>query len=174
MERVLIIGNCGSGKSTFAKALAKATGLPLVHLDRLHWVGNWEARPREEFDALLQQELEKPRWIIDGNFSRTMEHRLRYCDTVFFLDLPPLVCLWGVIRRMITDYGRTREDMGGNCPEKLDKAKLEFFKSTLQYNRRSRSKYYGYLEAQKGIRVIIFKNRRQIKQYLKKITQPSL
>ena len=62
MRRVLIIGNAGSGKSTFARKLAEKTGLPLVHLDKLYWHGNWEHLSREEFDTAMQTELEKDAW----------------------------------------------------------------------------------------------------------------
>ena len=100
MKKVLIIGNAGSGKTTFAKALSERTSLPLVHLDRLYWKDNWEHTTREEFDVLLQRELEESEWILDGNFNRTLPHRLQYCDTVFFFDLPTISCLWGITKRI--------------------------------------------------------------------------
>ena len=57
MERVLLIGNAGAGKTTFARKLAAKCSLPLVHLDQLYWCGEWEHLTREQFDALLQAEL---------------------------------------------------------------------------------------------------------------------
>ena len=168
MERILIIGNCGAGKSTFAKALAEKTGLPLVHLDRLYWHGDWQHLSREEFDAALQRELEKPQWIIDGNFTRTLPHRMQYCDTVFFLDMPTLTCLWGLTKRVFTNYGKTRDDMGGNCPEYFDKQKPELYRGALTFNRRNRKAYYEMFAATDK-NVIIFKNRRQIKKYLESL-----
>ena len=135
MRRVLIIGNAGSGKSTFGRKLAEKTGLPLVHLDKIYWRGNWEHLTREEFDKALQAELEKEEWIIDGNFNRTLPHRLDYCDTVFFFDLPTITCLWGVTKRVLQNYGKTRSDMGGSCPEKFDRNKWELFGMILKFNR---------------------------------------
>ena len=87
MERILIIGGNGSGKTTFARSLAEKTRLPLVHLDSLYWKENWESVGREVFDARLEVELNKPRWILDGNMNRTLPHRLEYCDTVFYLSV---------------------------------------------------------------------------------------
>ena len=168
MERVLIIGNCGAGKSTFARALAEKTGLPLVHLDKLYWHGDWAHLSREDFDLVLQPELEKPQWIIDGNFSRTLPHRLSYADTVFYLDIPVLTCLWGLTKRVFTNYGKTREDMGGNCPEYFDKQKPALYKGAITFNRRNRKNYYEMLSAS-GKQVVIFKNRRQIQKYLESL-----
>ena len=168
MERILIIGNCGAGKSTFAKALAKKLQLPLVHLDKLYWHGNWEHLSREEFDVALEAELCKPQWIIDGNFSRTLPHRLSYADTVFYLDMPLLTCLWGLTKRVFTNYGKTRDDMGGNCPEYFDKQKPELYKGAIGFNRRNRKHYYEMLRTS-GKQVIIFRSRRQVKKYLESL-----
>ena len=165
MNRVIVIGGNGSGKSTFAKQLATVTQLPLVHLDRILWYGNWQTREREEFDALLQAELEKKRWIIDGNYNRTIPLRLSYCDTVFYFDFSTLRCLWGVTRRVLTNLGRVRDDMGGNCRERFS---LSFYKSILGFNKAHRKQYHKLLEeaGKDGKTVVIFHNRRQVKRYL--------
>lgn len=76
MQKILIIGGNGSGKTTFAKKLSSKTRLPLVHLDKLYWKDNWQHATQEEFDRLLLPELEKDNWIIDGNMKRTLPLRL--------------------------------------------------------------------------------------------------
>lgn len=169
MKRILIIGNAGSGKTTFAKALAQKINLPLIHLDKLFWCGEWEHLPREKFDAVLQEELEKAEWIIDGNFDRTIPHRLQYCDTVFFFDLPTIACLWGSTVRVIKNYGKTRDDMGGNCPEYFDKQKASLYKSIFSFNRTHRNKYHTLLEAHKDKNIVVFKSRKQAYKYLEKL-----
>ena len=168
-ERIIIIGNCGAGKSRFAKALSEKMGVPLVHLDKLLWKGEWETVEREEFDRHLQSALDEPRWIIDGNYNRTIPQRLGYCDTVFFFDLPTHVCLWGAIERVIKNYGRTREDMGGNCIERFDKNKLILCRNIIGFNRRHRKKYYDMLSKAEGVKVIVFRSRRQADRYLENI-----
>lgn len=171
MNRILVIGKAGSGKSTFSRVLAEKLGLPLVHLDRLYWTGDWDHRSREEFDSLLQQALEQPRWILDGNFSRTFPHRLTYCDTVFFFDLPVLPCLWGVTRRILAYYRKTRPDMGGNCPEQFDRHKLGLYRGILDFNRKHRSKYYRLLEEAPGVQVVVFRSRKQADRYLQQLSE---
>lgn len=169
MKRILIIGNAGSGKTTFAKALAEKTQLPLIHLDKLFWCGEWEHLSRDEFDTILQKELEKTEWIIDGNFGRTIPHRLKYCDTVFYFDLPTITCLWGSTVRVIKNYGKTRDDMGGYCPEYFDKQKVSLYKAIFSFNRTHRKKYRKLLGEQKNINVVIFKSRKQATCYLNKL-----
>lgn len=107
MKRVLVIGPSGAGKSTFARALRDRTGLPLIYLDMLWHRPDRTHITREEFDEKLAALLERPLWIMDGDYSRTLETRLRACDTVFFLDYPVEVCLQGVESRR----GKPREDM---------------------------------------------------------------
>ena len=107
MERVLVIGCPGGGKSTFARRLRDLTGLPLYYLDRLWHRPDGTHVPESVFDAQLETMLREDAWIIDGNYLRTLEVRLRACDTVFFLDYPVSVCLAGAAARI----GRPREDM---------------------------------------------------------------
>ncbi len=163
-ERILIVGSCGSGKSTLARSLHETTGLPVVHLDALHWLPGWRERPREEFDALLMAELEKPRWIIDGNFSRTLPLRLKYCDAVIWLDYNRFTCLWGVIKRVAGSLGRTRPDMGAGCPERFD---WDFMKFVWNFNRQNRPKMEKQLGGAEGAAVFRVKNRRALKALMK-------
>lgn len=166
MERIIIIGSCGAGKSTLAISLAKKLELPLVHLDRIRFVGSWQERTREEFDEILLSELEKPRWIIDGNYNRTIPLRMRYCDTVVFLDFPRLVCLWGVVTRVIKYHGKTRPDMGDNCPERFD---FEFLKFVWNFRSKHRKHYLEMLAAAKDKEIIILRSRRQAKRFLEEV-----
>ena len=98
MERILIIGCSGSGKSRLARILGKELGLPVVHLDQLWWQADWQNVTVEEFDSRLAMALSMDRWIIDGNYSRTMEARLSRCDTVIYLDFSRCVCLLGMFQ----------------------------------------------------------------------------
>ena len=107
MQRVLVIGCPGAGKSTFARKLHELTGLPLIYLDMLWHKPDRTNYPQAEFDNALTAVLETDRWIIDGNYQRTMEMRLKRCTTVFFLDYPLEVCLAGAEARI----GTKRDDM---------------------------------------------------------------
>ena len=168
MERIIIIGSCGAGKSTLAISLAKKLELPLVHLDRIRFVGSWQERTREEFDVLLEAELQKEQWIIDGNFSRTFPRRLQFADTVIWLDLPVYTCLWGATKRVFQHHGKSRPDMGGNCPEHFDKNKISLYKAIWGFNKRNKKNYEELLK-DTGAKVYRLKSRRQVKRFLQGI-----
>jgi adenylate kinase family enzyme len=119
-RRILIVGCGGAGKSTLARALGQALGLPVVHLDRLWWLPGWQNRTPEEFDLLLQAELAKDAWIIDGNYLRTFAMRLARAEFCIFLDFDVETCLAGMRTRVAEYAGRTRPDMSEGCPERYD------------------------------------------------------
>lgn len=163
MERIMIIGCGGAGKSTLARQLGEKTGLPVVHLDKLFWKPGWESLSQEEFDLVHQEAISRERWIIDGNFDRTIPQRLSRCDTVLYLDFSRWACVMGVAKRVLTTYGTVREDMGEGCPERFD---LEFLKWVWDFNKNKRQKNYRLLEEAEGVEVIILKNRREVKRFL--------
>lgn len=169
MQRILLIGNAGAGKTTFAKQLAQKLHLPLVHLDNLYWRGDWDHLSRDEFDVILQSELEKPQWIIDGNFNRTISHRLQYCDTVFYFDFPTITCLAGITKRTLANLGKVRSDMGGNCIEHFDSHKISLYSNVLTFNNQHRKDYYDLLDHAGHANVIIFRSRKQAKDFLAKL-----
>ena len=167
MERILVIGCPGAGKTTLARQMSEKLNLPLIHLDSLFWLTGWKERERDEFDRLLGEALEKPKWIIDGNYGRTLPLRLQYCDTVVFLDFPTGVCLWGVIRRVVTNWGRVRPDMGAGCPERLD---WEFLRYVRDFNKTNREKLLSKIAAaDPSVKVITLKSRREVRKFCNEI-----
>ncbi len=164
MERILIIGCGGAGKSTLARELGKKLSIPVVHLDKLFWKPGWVSLKPEEFDPLMRRELAKGRWIMDGNFGRTLPKRLERCDTAIFLDFSRFACLMGVCKRIVTTYGKVRPDMGEGCPERID---LEFMKWIWNFNRDHRERFYRLLNEAQGVETIVLKNRREVKRFLK-------
>lgn len=166
MERIIIIGCGGAGKSTLARQLGEKTGLPVVHLDKLFWRPGWVNVSQEEFDRLHREAIAQEKWIMDGNFNRTMAERIERCDTIIYLDFSRIACLLGVFKRIITTYGKVRPDMGEGCPERVD---WEFLQWVWNFNKNKRENNYRLLNEAEGVETIVLKNRRAVKKFLKRI-----
>jgi adenylate kinase family enzyme len=109
-RRVLVTGLAGSGKSTFAKALAATTGLPLIHLDLHYWKPGWVAPTEDEWRDKQRLVLAGEAWIADGNYHETLALRLARADTVVVLDTPWPLCAARAV-------GRGLRSTGGEMPE---------------------------------------------------------
>lgn len=161
MEKVIIIGCPGSGKTTFAEKLQKCTGIPLYYLDAIWHKPDKTHIPREEFDERIQEIFATPEWIIDGNYNRTIEMRLKECDTVFLFDLPTEVCVQGARERI----GKGRYDLPW-IEEGPDPMFEVFIK---EFSKKSLPKIYKLIEKYKSERnVVIFKSREETDAYLEK------
>ncbi len=132
MQRVLVIGPCGAGKSTAAVELGRVLDLPVHHLDQLHWHEGWVEGSREELLTALAPIVAGERWLIDGNYGGTMAERLERADAVVYLDYSTWLCLWRAARRVWRYNGRPRPDMAPGCPERFD---LAFFLYILTFRR---------------------------------------
>lgn len=165
MERVLVIGCSGAGKSVFSRRLSEQTGLPVIHLDREFWQPGWmpmePAAWRQHVAALAAE----PRWIMDGQFGGTLSLRLKHADTVFVFDMPRWLCLTRVFRRTVRHFGRTRSDMAPGCVERFDR---EFLKYIWNYKHTHRLRHQAALEGFGG-EVIVLRRPADAKAYLARL-----
>lgn len=159
MEKIIVIGCPGSGKTTFAVKLNEITGLPLYHLDAVWHKPDKTHIPREEFDERIKEIFNTDKWIIDGNYNRTIEVRLEQCDTVFLFDLPVEVCLQGAVERI----GKGRYDLPWIGTE-LDP---EFEDFIINFSKTSLPKIYELIDKYKKVKqIIVFKSREETDEYL--------
>ncbi len=164
MKRVLVIGTGGSGKSTLARRLAERTPLPLIHLDAHYWRPGWQPTPADEWQTKVQQILTGQAWIIDGNYGGTLDLRLAACDTVIFLDLPRILCLWRVLKRQVRYFGRTRPELSPGCPERLS---WEFLTWIWTYPSRRRGDILNRLAGlDQRKRVVILRSSAEVEQFI--------
>ncbi len=116
-DRVAVVGISASGKSTFSRALAARTGLPLQHGDQLDWLANWGARPDRELTALHETWIAQPRWIIEGWIDPERVARLDAADLVIDLDFTGWQCAARVLTRMLR--GTRRPEMPDGCVDRF-------------------------------------------------------
>jgi adenylate kinase family enzyme len=161
MNRIAIIGCPGGGKSTLARALHEKTGLPIYHLDNLWWKPDRTHITREAFDAALADILKKPAWIVDGNYSRTVEPRIAACDTVLFLDYDEQTCMDGIVSRV----GRERPDIPWT-ESTLDPELVALVKG---FQTEQRPAILSLLDQYRGREIHIFRNRESADAWLETI-----
>ncbi len=158
MEKIIVIGCPGSGKSTFSKTLHKITGIPLFHLDMMYWNGDKTTVDKSVFMERLSGALQQSRWIIDGNYSSTMELRLQECDTCIFLDYPLEVCLQGIEERR----KKPRSDM----PWVETGEDLEFIDFIKNYNTQNKPQVIELLRKYPHKKIHIFTSRKEAEAFL--------
>jgi adenylate kinase family enzyme len=164
MRKVLIIGSGGAGKSTLANRLGALLKLEVLHLDRLYWRAGWVEPPKAEWLKTVEELIKRDEWIMDGNYSGTLDVRLRACDTVIFLDLSRTVCLWRVLKRALMYRNKVRPDMAEGCHERLT---LEFVMWIWGYPKRSRLKIVRMLESNAGVkRVVWLRSQAEVEKFL--------
>lgn len=164
MRKIIVIGCPGSGKTTFSEKLEKYTALPLYYLDAIWHKPDRTHISRNEFDERMIEIFQQKEWIIDGNYSRTLEARIQNCDTIFLFDLPTEICIQGARERL----GTTRYDVPWIDTE-LDSGLLQEIQ---MFSENVLPNIYRLLDQYKeNKQVIIFKSREQADQYLSNLAE---
>jgi adenylate kinase family enzyme len=126
MNRILVIGNAGAGKSTFARHLGGKLGLPVIHLDSHFWRPGWQVPETSVWRQQLMALAASPAWVMDGNYINTFDIRMPCADSLVWLDHPRGTCMRRVLMRTIMGHGRTRSDVAEGCPDRFDAAFLRY------------------------------------------------
>ena len=166
MQRILVLGSSGAGKSTFATKLGERLGVGTIHLDSYYWQPSWIATPPEEWEEKLQALLERETWVMDGNYPASLSERLAYADTVIFLERGRLQSLLRCVSRFLKYRGQSRPELALGCYEKID---WDFLKWIWNYPRDVRPGIMETLENQSQARVIILRSDRQVAEFLAEV-----
>ncbi|HKS46280.1 MAG TPA: DNA topology modulation protein FlaR [Amycolatopsis sp.] len=165
MQRVVVLGCAGAGKTTFSRHLGKLLDLPVFHLDRHYWRPGWVAAPEEKFHAAQRALVAKDRWVIDGNYSGSLHIRLPAADTIVLLDFPRWHCLYRVAKRTVQGWGKDGQATG--CPERVD---LEFLRWIWRWRRDSRPRALAKVaEHGRCARQLRLSNPREVKAFLENL-----
>jgi len=162
MKKILILGSGGSGKSTLAKWMGDLLNIEVVHPDYYYWKPNWVETSKDEWNKKISILLAKNNWIMDGNWTGSLQYRIEFSDTIIFLDYPRFISIWRIIKRYCKYHGKTRPDMGVGCIEKID---YEFLKWIWDYNSNIKPKINQLIrQAQNNKRIIVIKNNQELLQ----------
>ena len=163
VERVTIVGCGGSGKSYVARELGRLLDLPVIHMDAVYFDDRWNPLPMERFETVQRELVAAPRWVVDGNYNSTLQVRLEAADTVVFMDLPTLVCLWGILSRQLR-HGRGQNDQNGV----YNRFTRDVLRYVLGYRRKMRPRVLAKIDQHaSGARVIALTGRRQTRRFLR-------
>lgn len=164
MKKVLVVGCPGVGKTTFARKLAKKTGLPLIHLDFYYHDKNFDyENDKIAWRKKVLQLCRRNEWVIDGNYSSTFQERFKMADTILFFDFPLHKRLYGIFKRRWEYRNKKREDMPDTWRENIN---WEFIKFVITFHKYTRHKIKAVLNQKTNKKVIVFKNRRDAQKYL--------
>lgn len=166
MERILVIGCPGSGKSTFSRKLNAIINIPLYHLDMMYWNKDKTTVEKTVFYENLDKVLQSDKWIIDGNYQSSMEKRMKQCDTIIFLDYSVDVCLEGIKERR----GKERSDI----PWVSHEDDLDFIEFIKNYNINNKPLVLDLLKKYSNKNIYVFYNRDESEKFLNLLQNNSL
>lgn len=169
MQRVMIVGQPGSGKTTLAREMGRRTELPVIHIDKIHWQAGWIERSKDEKTRLCREAEARDRWIFEGGHSTTWDSRIARADVLIWIDRASLLRFWRVLLRALIRRGSSRPDLPEDCPELL--GNLPGFFSFMWMTRKSaRSKLKQLaVSAPSTCHVICLRSNRQTKLFLESI-----
>ena len=165
LNSIAIKGAPGSWKTTLSQKLEKLYNLPLFNIDTIYQLPNWVMRDPKERDAMILEEADKDKWIIDGTFIDTLEYRVNRADRVIFLDYSTWTFLRGIFDRLIHNYGKEKPDMPG-CKERFD---LDFIFYVATYNIRRRKYVLEVLNKFKDKDIIIFRKQKDLNKWVEEL-----
>jgi adenylate kinase family enzyme len=167
-RRILILGPSGAGKSTLARLIGERLGLPVVHLDRINWNPGWVQTETRQFRERVAEAAKADRWVMDGNYTAHLDLRLPRAEAIIWLDLPRRVYFLRAVRRLIQNYGRSRDDMSPGCPERFE---LSFFTDWVwTYPTRSRARHAELLaNLPAGIRGYVLRSPAEVAKFTKNL-----
>ena len=174
MKRIAVIGPVGAGKSSLAAELGRRLGVRVLHLDTLFWKPGWVPTPLDEWEAVQRRELAAPAWIADAQYDDILPEWVEEADTVVFLDVSPLVCLWRVGRRRL-DRGGSGATPAGTEPGAIGGALRKFVRNQWLYRTKVRRELVAELARERaGRRVVVVRRSGDADEFLRSVDSPGL
>lgn len=169
MNRVLVVGTSGAGKTTVAAGIAGRLGLPLQASDPFYWRSNWEPASQEHVDECLTAVLNQQRWVLDGNFERQWRQVWAHAECIVWLDYSLVTVLWQVATRNFGWALRRTVVWSGN--RMSIRQAFSGVVHALRSHAAKRRRYPQYIAELKGVSVLRFGSRRQTRAWLSTLVE---
>ena len=166
-NRISIVGGSGSGKSTLCNILSKELNLPAIHLDAINFLLNWVEIDKIERDKIILSKSMEDKWVIDGNYSKTLKERFKRADLIIWLDYSTIMLLKGILKRIFKELHKERQEIPG-CKERID---FKFIKYVITYNKTKRHLILDNIKDIPNEKILIFKKQKDLNNWLKEFTQ---
>lgn len=166
-NRISIVGGSGSGKSTLCNIISQELNLPAIHLDAINFNPNWVEIDKLERDKIISSKALEDKWIIDGNYTKTLKERFERADLIIWLDYSTFALLKGIFKRFLQTRNKERKEIPG-CKERLN---FDFIKYVVTYNKKKRPIIEDYLKDVPKNNVLTFKKQRDLNNWLKEFVK---
>lgn len=164
-NRISIVGGSGTGKSTLCDILAKKLNLPAIHLDAINFEANWVEIDKNKRDKIINERANEDKWIIDGNYSKTLKERFDRADLIIWLDYSTYAQVKGIFNRILKNYGKEKTEIPGG----KERFNFTFFKYVITYNKKKRHIIVDSLNGIPEDKVLIFKKRKALNKWLEEL-----
>lgn len=131
-NKISIVGGSGTGKTTLSNKLSKLYNIPVIHIDGINYLPNWEQVDKNKRDGIILSYVEQDKWIIDGTYNNTLKQRFERADLIIWLDYSTFAQLKGVIKRFLQNPYKEKPEAPG-CKERLN---FKFLKFVLTYRKK--------------------------------------
>ncbi|MBN2460133.1 MAG: AAA family ATPase [Candidatus Cloacimonetes bacterium] len=166
MKRILVLGCSGSGKTCLALTMSEILHLPVVHLDSYYWQPGWQSTPPEIWQQIVTELCAQENWIMDGNYHSSLSSRKARADTVVYLEASRWKCFRRILDRRLRFHGRSRPDLGPDCPEQIDR---EFIRWIWNFNKNIRPLVFDILQENSHIDFYHLHNEKEISRFLREL-----
>lgn len=165
-NRISIVGGSGSSKSTLCDVLSKELKLPAIHLDAINFNSDWVEIDKTERDKIISAKSSEDKWVIDGNYNKTLKERFEKADLIIWLDYSTFTQLKGIFKRFFKTHNKERPEIPG-CKERLN---FTFVKYVCSYNKKKRPIVLNMLKNIPEDKLLVFKKQKDLNNWLKKFT----
>lgn len=172
MKRIVVTGPAGAGKSELARGLGERLGIPVLHLDAMFWGPGWVPTPPAEWEAVQRRELAADSWIVESQVDDLLPDWLEAADTLVFVDVSALRCLWRVGRRRLNRQASVGTPAGTE-PARLHRSLLKFARNQWRYRRTVRSRFLAELaRGREGRRDVVVRRPAEVRAFLGTVDSP--